>query len=59
LAQPSDADTITVDRAEWEAVLAVATTYVEAFSPDEMMTLGERMRLQEIEDILAKHGKRY
>ena len=54
------ADQVTIERAEWEALLAVATLYVGAFGdPEETMTLPERMRLQEIEDILAKHGKRY
>jgi hypothetical protein len=50
---------ITVDQTEFDALLAVATLYVEAFGNDEAMTLPERMRLQEVEDILAKHGKRY
>lgn len=44
---------------ETEALLAVATLYVEAFSQDETMTLPERLRLQEIEDILDRHGRRY
>ena len=50
---------ITVSRTEWDALLAVATQYVDAFADGEMMTLPERMRLQEVEDILAAHGKRY
>ena len=44
---------------EFEQLLAVATLYVEAFKEDEMMTLPEKMRLQEIEAILERHGKRY
>jgi hypothetical protein len=39
-------------------LLAVATLYVNSFN-DVMMTLPERMRLQEIEDILDRHGRRY
>ncbi len=44
---------------EIDALLAVATLYVDAFKDDEAMTLPERMRLQEIEDILDRHGRRY
>jgi hypothetical protein len=44
---------------EIEALLAVATLYVEAFSEDETMSLPEKLRLQEIEKILEHHGKRY
>jgi hypothetical protein len=44
---------------ETKALLAVATMYVDAFKEDETMTLPERMRLQEIEDILDRHGRRY
>ena len=52
-------DVTTLTGAEIEALLAVATLYVDAFTDDEAMTLPERMRLQEIEDILARHGRRY
>jgi hypothetical protein len=48
-----------ITEAEIEALLAVATLYVDAFKEDETMTLPERMRLQEIENILDRHGKRY
>jgi hypothetical protein len=44
---------------EINALLAVATLYVDSFKDDEAMTLPERMRLQEIEDILDRHGRRY
>lgn len=44
---------------EIETLLAVATLYVNAFTEDEMMTLPEKLRFQEVEDILRKHGKRY
>lgn len=40
-------------RAIVDRLLPVARMYVEAFDPGEMMTLVERMRLREIEDILA------
>jgi hypothetical protein len=45
---------------EIEALLAVATLYVDSFpDDDQVMTLPERQRLQEIEDILDRHGRRY
>lgn len=53
------AESVEVDRAEFETLLAVATLYVEAFDPDELLTLPARLRLQVVEDILAKHGRRY
>lgn len=53
------AEMVTVPESDFSALLAVATLYVNAFSDDEMMTLPERMRLQEVEDILDRHGRRY
>ena len=44
---------------DFEQLLAVATLYVESFKDDELMSLTEKLRLQGIEDILARHGKRY
>ena len=46
-------------RHEFDQLLAVATLYVGAFTEDEMMTLPEKLRFQEVEAILEKHGKRY
>lgn len=46
-----------ITEAEIEALLAVATLYVDAFKEDEMMSLPEKLRLQEIEDILKRHGR--
>ena len=40
-------------------LLAVATLYLESFAQDELMTLPERLRLQEVEDVLKRHGRRY
>jgi hypothetical protein len=53
------AEAVTVPRADFEVLLAVATLYVGAFADDEMMTLPEKMRLQEVEEVLKRHGKRY
>lgn len=50
---------ISVTSTESEALLAVATLYVDSFAPDEAMSLTELWRLQEIEDILERHGRRY
>jgi len=44
---------------DFEQLLAVATLYVESFKDDELMSLTEKLRLQGIEDILARYGKRY
>lgn len=49
----------TLTDVEIAALLAVATLYVDAFKEDEAMALPERMRLQEIQDILDRHGRRY
>ena len=46
-------------RADMDVLLAVATLYLDAFRDDEMITLLEKMRLQEVEDVVARHGKRY
>jgi len=45
--------------AEIGQLLAVATLYVDAFTDNETMSLTEKLRLQEIEDILDRHGRRY
>jgi hypothetical protein len=50
---------VTIERADLDQLLAVATLYVSAFGEDEMMTLPEKLRLQEVESILEKHGRRY
>ncbi len=57
---PADAaGPVAVPRADFDALLAVATLYVNAFSEDEMMTLPEKLRLQEVEEILGRYGRRY
>lgn len=49
----------TIDRlrAMVNVLLPVARLYVDAFDPDEMMTLPERLRLQEVEDIVNDPDK--
>ena len=50
---------LSISKQDFEMLLAVATMYVEAFEPDEKMTLVERLRLAQVEDLLAKYGRRY
>lgn len=50
---------VAIPRYELDYLLAAATVYVEAFEPDEMMTLPGKMALQEVEAVLEKYGKRY
>jgi hypothetical protein len=52
-------ETVTIFRYELDQLLAAATVYVEAFEPDEMLTLPGILALQEIETVLEKYGKRY
>jgi hypothetical protein len=46
-------------RSDLNQLLAAATVYVEAFGPDELMTLPGKLALQEVEAVLEKYGKRY
>jgi hypothetical protein len=43
-----------VSEADLDTLLAVARLYVDAFHPDETMTLPERLALQGVEDVLAR-----
>jgi hypothetical protein len=58
-AAAGDAEMVAVPKYDFEGLLAVATLYVEMIPDDAMMTLPEKMRLQEIEDIVERYGKRY
>jgi len=53
------ADEIEKLRADLDVLLGVATIYLDAFEQDEMMTLPEKLRLQEVEEVVARRGKRY
>ena len=58
--QPADDDeTVTIPRGDLDHLLAVATLYVGAFRPDEMMTLPEKFGVQVIEEVVERHGRRY
>jgi hypothetical protein len=46
-------------RADLDCLLAVATLYLGAFRDDETMTLPEKLRLQGVEEVVNRHGRRY
>jgi len=52
-------DTANIPQADLDQLLAVATLYVDSFKEDELMSLPEKLRLQEVEAILERHGRRY
>ena len=45
-----------IEPGDLQQLLAVAALYVDAFEDDEMMSLPEKLRLQEVEAVLARHG---
>ena len=49
----------TIPRFDLDVLLAVATLYLTSFTDDEMMTLPEKLRLQDVEDVVHRHGRRY
>jgi hypothetical protein len=54
-----DKERVSVSQADLGQLLAVATLYVASFADDEAMTLPERLRFQEIQDIVTKYGERF
>lgn len=46
-------------RADLGQLLAVATVYLESFTDEDRMSLPEKLRLQEVEDVVKRRGKRY
>jgi hypothetical protein len=53
------AESVTIPRADLDALLAVATLYIGAFRPGEPMTLPEKLALQDVEGVVERHGRRY
>lgn len=47
---------VTVEHHELDTLLAVARLYLTAFAEDELMTLPEKMALQDVEAVVAKYG---
>lgn len=52
-------ETITLPQCDLDQLLAVATLYLGAFTEDELMSLTEKMALQEVEAVVERYGKRY
>lgn len=52
-------ETVTVPKHDLEVLLAVATAYVDAFTDDDRMSLGEAFRHNEVIEVVEKHGRRY
>ena len=55
----AEMESVTLQRHEFDQLLAVATMYVNAFEEDEMMSLPAKLFLQDIESILERYGRRY
>ena len=52
-------ENVTLPRYELDQLLAVATMYIDAFEEDELMSLPAKLRLQEVEAIVERYGRRY
>lgn len=52
-------ENVTIPRNDLDCLLAVATLYLTSFTDDEMMTLPEKLRLQDVEDVVHRYGRRY
>ena len=52
-------ETVAVPRGDLDVLIAVATLYIASFRPDEMMTLPEKLQLQDVEEVVKRHGRRY
>ena len=52
-------ENVPVPRCDLDVLLAVATLYIDAFTPDEMMTLPGKLMLQDVEDVVKRYGRRY
>jgi hypothetical protein len=57
--EAGEAPPVLISRADLDVLLAVATLYIDAFAEDEMMTLPQKFRLQQVEEAVARHGRRY
>ena len=50
---------VSLPRRDLDVLLAVATLYLASFTDDELMTLPEKFRYQDVEDVVHRHGRRY
>lgn len=55
----TDPQPVSIPPYDLDVLLAVATVYVDEFRPGDFMSLGERIALHEVEDILTRYGRRY
>ena len=56
---PPDDAPVSMPRADLDTLLAVATLYLSAFTESELMSLTEKLRLQEVERVVEQYGRRY
>jgi hypothetical protein len=52
-------ENVSVSRFDLDVLLAVATLYLTSSTDDEKTTLPEKMTLQDVEDVVHRHGRRY
>jgi len=52
-------ETVQLPRHDFEVLLAVATLYLDSFIDREPMTLPEKFALQDVEEVVKRHGRRY
>lgn len=52
-------ETVPLPRRDLDVLLAVATLYVDSFTDDELMTLPEKLRLQDVEEVVERYGRRH
>jgi len=50
---------VPVPRRDLDILLAGATLYVDSFNPDEMVTLPQKLVLQDVEEVVKRYGRRY
>jgi len=55
---PVAAERADISQHDLDVLLSVATLYISAFAEDEM-TLPEKLRLQEVEEVVERYGRRY
>ena len=57
--QRAGREQVPLSRRDLDVLLAVATLYVDSFSPDEAMALPQKFALQDVEEVVNRHGRRY
>jgi hypothetical protein len=57
--QRAGLESVALPRRDLDCLLAVATLYLNSFTDDELMTLPEKFRHQDVEEVVKRHGRRY